>query len=186
MHVAVFGGSFDPPHAGHVLIAAYLGTVAAFEHVVVVPVSEHAFEKDLSPFPHRLRMCQLAFEVLPFVEVTPIEATLKRPNYTLHTLQAIKRAHPDWHLRLAMGADVLTESAQWHAFSDVVALAPPFVFARHGTLGDAAKTQLFPDISSTQIRGWLRARSDSLAQAALGEFLAPNVRAYIEEQGLYA
>jgi nicotinate-nucleotide adenylyltransferase len=185
MQVAVFGGSFDPPHAGHVLMAAYLGAVASFDQVLVVPVFGHAFEKPLTAFEHRLRMCQLAFEKLPFVEVTPIEATLKRPNYTLHTLQAIQRAHPDWQLQLAMGTDVLAESHQWHALDAVVALAPPFVFERHGTTGGGDKTHLLPQVSSTELRVLLRQRSDPDATRKLDEMLPQCVREYIEEYRLY-
>lgn len=185
MQVAVFGGSFDPPHAGHVLMAAYLGTVAPFEHVLVVPVFGHAFEKNLTAFEHRLRMCQLAFERLPFVEVTPIEATLKRPNYTLHTLQAIKRAHPSWQLRLAMGADVVAESHQWHSFNEVITLAPPFVFARHGHTSDDAKTHLLPEVSSTNLRSLLHERLEASASQKLQDLLPQSVRAYIEECQLY-
>jgi nicotinate-nucleotide adenylyltransferase len=185
MQVAVLGGSFDPPHAAHVLMAAYLGTIATFEHVIVVPVFEHAFEKNLTAFEHRLRMCQLAFEKLPFVEVTPIEATLKRPNYTLHTLDAIKRAHPSWQLRLAMGADVLAESRQWHAFDEVMTLAPPFVFERHGTPSDGKKTCLLPQVSSTELRGHLLGRHQTEASQALEDLLPESVRQYIDDLQLY-
>ena len=57
-----------------------LGTVGPFEHVLVVPVYGHAFDKQLTPFEHRLRMCQLAFEALQFVEVSPIEAISNAPT----------------------------------------------------------------------------------------------------------
>lgn len=185
VQVAVFGGSFDPPHAGHVLLAAYLGTVASFEHVHVVPVFGHALEKSLTPFEHRLRLCQLAFEKFPFVEVSPIESTLKRPSYTLHTLQAIQRAHPNWQLRLAIGSDVLAESHQWHCFDEIVALAPPFVFQRHGYTSDTTKTHLLPQVSSTDLRAFLRARFEPEANRTLDEMLPQSVREYIEEYRLY-
>ena len=185
MQVAVLGGSFDPPHAAHVLMAAYLGAIAQFDHVLVVPVFEHAFEKNLTAFEHRLRMCQLAFERLPFVEVTPIEATLKRPNYTLHTLQAIKRAHPNWQLRLAMGTDVLAESHQWHSFDEVIALAPPFVFERHGYTSDGQRTRLLPQVSSTDLRSHLRQRHEPFKSQVLDELLPECVRQYIEDFQLY-
>jgi nicotinate-nucleotide adenylyltransferase len=185
MQVAVFGGSFDPPHVGHVLLATYLGTVAPFDHVLVVPVFGHAFEKELSPFEHRIRMCQLAFERLAFVEVSPIEATLRRPNYTLHTLQAIKRAHPDWQLRLAMGADVLAESAQWYQFEAVVALAPPFVFARHGYAADVSSMHFLPDVSSTELRARLRRRDEPGMCKALSNVMPQAVLEYVEQNRLY-
>jgi nicotinate-nucleotide adenylyltransferase len=185
MQVAVFGGSFDPPHVGHVLLATYLGIVAPFDRVLVVPVFGHAFEKELSPFEHRLRMCQLAFERLAFVEVTPIEATLRRPNYTVHTLEAIQRAHPDWQLRLAMGADVLAESAQWYQFEAVIALAPPFVFARHGYPADDSSTYFIPAVSSTELRAQLRRRDEPGVREALTEVMPQAVIEYIEENRLY-
>ncbi len=185
MRVAVFGGSFDPPHVGHVLLATYLGTIAPFDHVLVVPVFGHAFEKELSPFEHRLRMCQLAFERLPFVEVSPIEASLRRPNYTLHTLEAIKRAHPDWQLRLAMGADVLAESTQWYQFESVVAMAPPFVFARHGYAEGASSPHFLPEVSSTELRAHLQRRDEPDVRETLGEVMPLAVIEYIEQNRLY-
>jgi nicotinate-nucleotide adenylyltransferase len=69
MKVACYGGSFDPPHVAHVLLAAYVLTVEAFERVLVMPVFSHAFDKQLAPFEHRLRMCELAMGWLPRVEV---------------------------------------------------------------------------------------------------------------------
>jgi len=185
MNVAVLGGSFDPPHAGHVLMAAYLGTVADFDHVLVVPVFEHALEKPLTSFEHRLRMCQLAFENLPFVGVSPIESSLKRPNYTLHTLQAIKRAHPSWQLRLAIGADVLAESHKWHAFDEVVRLAPPFVFGRHGATSPGETSPLMPDVSSSEIRERLTRPPVAAFDSKLEEVLSTSVREYIKECRLY-
>ena len=185
MNVAFLGGSFDPPHAGHVLMAAYLGAVAGFEQVLVVPVFEHAFHKALTPFDHRLRMCQLAFESLPFVEVSPLEATLKRPNYTLNTLRAVQRAHPSWSLRLVIGTDVLAETHKWHAFEEITRLAPPYVFARRGSTISVEKTPLMPDISSTEIRDRLTGALPGSTDSKIEELVPASVLRYIEENGLY-
>jgi nicotinate-nucleotide adenylyltransferase len=185
MQVAFFGGSFDPPHAGHVLLSAYLGTVAGFDRVLVAPVFGHAFDKPLSAFEHRLRMCELAFARLPFVEVSAIESTLEAPNYTLHTLQAIKQAHPDWQLRLAIGSDVLAETSQWYQFEAVSALAPPFVFARRGSAEAESGTHLLPEVSSGELRKRLRRAGDPAVRRALGDLMAPAVIEYAIEKGLY-
>ena len=185
MQVAFFGGSFDPPHVGHVLLSAYLGTVAGFDRVLVAPVFGHAFDKPLSPFNHRLRMCELAFARLPFVEVSAIESTLEAPNYTLHTLQAIKQAHPDWQLRLAIGSDVLADTSQWYQFEAVSALAPPFVFARRGTAEAESGTRLLPEVSSSELREKLRRAGDPAVRRVLGELVAPAVITYAIEKGLY-
>jgi nicotinate-nucleotide adenylyltransferase len=186
MQVAVFGGSFDPPHAGHVLLSAYLGAIASFDRVLVVPVYRHAFEKQLSDFRHRLQMCRLAFQRFSFVEVSAIEAELERPNYTLHTLQAIKRAHPDWLLRLAVGSDVIAESAQWYQFEAVVALAPPYVFARHGSAGGVSGPHLLPAVSSSELRDKLRQCDDPAVRKSASELIPRSVLDYALEHRLYA
>lgn len=185
MQVAFFGGSFDPPHVGHVLLSTYLGTVAGFDRVLVAPVFDHAFDKRLSPFEHRLRMCELAFARLPFVKVSAIESTLEPPNYTLHTLQVIKRAHPDWQLRLAIGSDVLAETSQWYQFEAVSALAPPFVFVRRGAAEAQSSPSLLPEVSSSELREMLRRAGDPTVRQALGELMAPAVIEYAIEKGLY-
>jgi len=185
MQVAFFGGSFDPPHAGHVLLSAYLGTVAGFDRVLVAPVFGHAFDKPLSPFKHRLRMCELAFARLPFVEVSAIESTLEAPNYTLHTLQAIKQAHLDWQLRLAVGSDVLADTSQWYHFEAVAALAPPFVFARRGAAKAESSTRLLPEVSSSELREKLRRAGEPAVRRALAELMAPAVIEYAIEKRLY-
>jgi nicotinate-nucleotide adenylyltransferase len=167
------------------LLAGYLGTVAGFERVLVVPVFGHAFDKQLSDFEHRLRMCQLAFERLPFVEVSPIEASLQPPNYTLHTLQAVKKAHPDWQLRLAMGSDVLAETAQWHRFDAVAELAPPFVFARHGTDVTDSRPRLLPAVSSSELRARLRHGEAPGIRESLEELIPRGVLDYATNQRLY-
>ena len=105
MKVAFFGGSFDPPHVGHVLAAAYALSIG-FDQVLVCVVKSHAFAKQLSAFETRVALARLAFAPLPGAVVTDIEATLPQPNYTLHTLRAIQAAHPDWRLRLLAGTEV--------------------------------------------------------------------------------
>ena len=74
--VALFGGSFNPPHMGHVLAVAYVLGVGLVDRVLVVPVFEHALGKQLVPFQHRLEMARRAFGWLPRVEVSTIEEQL--------------------------------------------------------------------------------------------------------------
>ena len=77
--VAIYGGSFDPPHISHVLAAVYALKVGGFEQVLVVPVFEHAFQKQLTPFQHRWRMCELAFAGIAGAEVSALERELETP-----------------------------------------------------------------------------------------------------------
>src|SRR5512140_2335516 len=99
MNVAVYGGSFDPPHVAHVLAAAYLLACADVERVIVVPVFDHALDKELTPFELRLAMCELAFAELAAVELCRIEQSLPPPSYTLETLRQLARERPADRLR---------------------------------------------------------------------------------------
>src|SRR5690606_9169366 len=113
MRVAVFGGSFDPPHLAHQQAVRHLLRSPEVDRVLVVPVYEHAFDKALAPFEHRVRMCELSMLEDDRVTVSRIEASLGRPSYTLHTLRALHQQHPSWSLRLVVGADVLHDATKW-------------------------------------------------------------------------
>ncbi len=130
--VAIYGGSFDPPHVSHVLGAVYALAVGGFDQVLVVPVFEHAFHKRLTPFEHRVRLCELAFAGIEGVLVSPLERELQTPSLTLRTVEHLAALHPDWSLRLLVGSDVLLETSKWHAFDRISVLAPPYVLARPG------------------------------------------------------
>jgi len=183
--VAIYGGSFDPPHVSHVLAAVYALKTGGFERVLVVPVFEHAFHKQLTPFEHRIAMCQLAFADLACVEVSPVEQSLQTPSLTLRTLEHLAQRHPEWSMRLLIGSDVLSETAKWHAFERVSQLAPPYVVARPGYEHPDARAALLPDVSSTRVREALAAPSDPEHAALLAASVPRAVLAYIAEHGLY-
>ena len=186
--VAIYGGSFDPPHVSHVLCAVYALKVGGFDQVLVVPVFEHAFHKQLTPFEHRLRLCELAFAGLEGVLVSPIERELETPSLTLRTLEHLSAAHPDWSLRLLVGSDVLAETGKWHAFERISALAPPYVVARPGYPHPDPEALPLPDVSSTRIRDALSLprRGSGGDRALLANNLPRAVLSYIDEHGLYA
>jgi nicotinate-nucleotide adenylyltransferase len=185
MQIGVYGGSFDPPHVAHVLLAAYALAVGGFDEVQIVPVFSHAFNKSLVDFEHRVALCELAFRDLKRVRVSRIEASLPTPSRTLSTLEAIARENPSASLRLLVGADVLAETSKWHAFDAIARLAPPFVVGREGhTLAQPTGFAL-PAVSSTRVRE-LSARSDDRAAAhELAELVPAPVLAYIREHRLY-
>lgn len=182
--LAVFGGSFDPPHVAHVLAATYALTVGAFERLLVVPVYAHAFDKKLSSFDHRVTMCELAFSELPHVQVSRIEERLAVPSRTLATLEALAREFPNHELRLVIGSDLLAEAEHWHRFDAIVQLAPLFVVGRTGHAGSAG-IQL-PPVSSTRVRDLFRAHADPAARDELGWLVPRKVLAHAEGHGLYA
>jgi nicotinate-nucleotide adenylyltransferase len=180
--VAVFGGSFNPPHVGHVLAAAYVLAVHDIDEVLVVPAYRHPFHKELCSFDHREAMARLAFRDLPRVTVSPIERELGAPvSRTVDTLEGLLARHQDWRLRLVLGADVLHDRDKWHRFERVVELAPLIVLGRVGVRHLESPRPVLPEVSSSEVRAAV-ARGDDDALAAL---LPRAVRDYVAREGLY-
>jgi nicotinate-nucleotide adenylyltransferase len=180
--VALFGGSFNPPHIGHVLAAAYVLGLGWVDRVLVVPVFEHALGKQLERFEHRVEMSRRAFGWLPAVEVSTIEATLGTPSRTLRTVQALEEEHPEWELRLLVGSDITGEIEKWHAYDEIARRAPPLVLGRAGVPGEAGAPQLLPEVSSTRVRTLLSEPDDPTELTAL---VPRSVIRYARQHGLY-
>lgn len=175
---AVFGGSFDPPHLGHTLVAAYAIASAAIDRVLVTPTASHAFGKPLGAFDDRLAMCERAFAELRRVELSAIELSLPQPNRTIETLRALQSRHPGVQLRLILGSDLKRETHAWHDFAGVQALAPPLWIERQGHESGSGQPAL-PQISSSAVR-------DRIAAGESTEgWLSPAVAEYIAQRGLY-
>jgi nicotinate-nucleotide adenylyltransferase len=179
--IAVFGGSFNPPHVAHVLAAAWALCSEPFSRLLVVPTYRHPFQKAMAPYEHRLRLCELAFAELRRVEVSRIEAELGGESLTLRTLEELRRRFPGARLRLVIGSDLLAETSKWYAFERVAELAPPLVVGRAGHEGgDLAERCVLPPISSTDVRRRLRTGGDVSG-------LVPHaVAAYARRHGLYS
>ncbi len=188
-NVAVFGGSFNPPHAAHLLAAVFVLACHRIDRVLVVPAFQHPFAKALAPFDDRVTMCTLAMGWLPGVEVSRIEEDLGGESKTLHTLQRLRELHPDWRLRLVMGADLIAESSKWYRFDEVRKLAPPLILGRAGVAaaesedgqGMRAPPPVLPPISSTHVR----ARIAAEAWDELGELVPRAVLDHVRARGLY-
>jgi nicotinate-nucleotide adenylyltransferase len=179
--VAVFGGSFNPPHISHVLAATLVLATEAVDRLVVVPTYQHPFHKSLATFDDRVRMCELALGWLPRVEVSRVEEELGGESRTLRTLQHLAGKHPEWKLRFVMGADILVESHKWYGFDQIMALAPPIVLGRAGVVHRDAPAAVLPEVSSTDVRTRLAAGE----YASLARLVPRAVLKYAQERGLY-
>jgi nicotinate-nucleotide adenylyltransferase len=177
--IAVYGGSFNPPHVAHTLVVAYVLATQAVDRVLVVPTGDHPFGKPLAPFADRVRMCELAMQDLKRVEVSEIERELPTPSLTLRTLEALAMRYPDAHLRLVIGSDLLAETHGWHNFARIEALAPPIIVQRQGHQQPDAAAPALPAVSSTEVRRRLRC-----GESVTG-LLAPAVAHYVATHALY-
>ena len=176
--IGVFGGSFDPPHVGHVLAVSYALTVAPIDAVIVVPTFRHPFGKAMAPYADRVAMAELALASLRGVSVSRVEEELGGESYTVRTLEALHGRMPGVTLRLLVGADVLPDTPRWREWDRIVTLAPPFVIGRTGS-ESVLETPDLPAVSSTDVRG-------RYAMGASVERLVPRaVDAYVRAHGLY-
>ena len=175
--VAVFGGSFNPPHIGHVMMAVIVLSTCAVDRVLVIPTYHHPFAKQLAPFEDRVRMMELAMTGIGRVEVSRVEEELGGESRTLRTLEHLQAEHPTWKLRLVMGADLLAESPKWYAFEKIVQLAPPIVLGRAGIDAPGAPPPILPAISSTEIRAMIAREEWSELEALVPRTVVEHIRA---------
>lgn len=156
MRVAVFGGSFNPPHVGHAMIAGWLRWTDRCDEVWLLPTHVHAFGKPLAPFASRVAACErMAALVGPHVKVSSIEATLPSPSFTIVTLDRLAALHPTHRFRLVVGADILRQAASWRDWSRIEGDFAPIVLGRGNESVSGAPS--FPDVSSSDIRARLAA-----------------------------
>lgn len=179
--VALYGGSFDPPHHGHVMAATFALGLGRFDEVRLVPAFGHPFGKRMSPFDLRCRMVEAAVAHLgDAVRVEPIEASLPSPSYTVDTVRALlarERLAPT----LVMGADSYASRHAWREWAALERLVDLLLIGRAGVADppDAPVATRLPDLSSTEVRRRVAAGEP------IGWMVPPAVEALIDAHGLY-
>jgi nicotinate-nucleotide adenylyltransferase len=169
MRVLVFGGSFNPPHMGHVLVVAWALWTDQADEVWALPTADHPFGKHLAPLDRRTSWLRAALAPLgDRVRVEPLEAELPRPSYTLRTLEEVERRRPGSEVRLVVGADLLAELPRWYQSDELIARFRPIVVGRVG-YPRVDGVPSFPEVSSTEVRDRLGRGDDvtSLVPAAV-------------------
>jgi len=198
MRVALFGGSFDPPHHGHIAIATAAADVFDLDTVLFTPVGRQPLKPDGTPatFADRLAMVKLACTLDPRFDVSDLDAPRSdgSPNYTVQTLAALHEAMPHARLFNLVGADSFLNLRRWHEPERLLELAEWIVVSRPGfPLANLSSLGLTPsqrgrvhllqtvheDVAATNLRERLEA-GDRCA-----DVLDPAVFAYIEAHHLY-
>ncbi len=176
--IAVYGGSFNPPHVAHALVAAWVLWTHRADRVWLVPTFQHAFDKSLAPFEERCALCEAMVSDLDLpVEVLDVERELPVPRYTIDTLRTLARRHPTARLRLLVGADAVAQSVDWKSWDAIVAEFEPIVVGRPG-FQEVPDAPVFPDVSSTELRDRLAAGQsvDHLVTASVAALLPGTYR----------
>jgi nicotinate-nucleotide adenylyltransferase len=199
MRVALFGGSFDPPHHGHIAIATAAADVFDLDSVVFAPVGHQPLKPEGTPAPFvdRLAMVELACRSDPRFAVSDLDAPRPdgAPNYTVQTLAALHEAMPDARLFNLVGADSFLDLPRWHEPKRLLELAEWIVVSRPGfPLADLSPLDLTPyqkgrvhllqtvheDVAATNLRERLEAGD------LCTDVLSPDVSAYIQINHLYS
>jgi nicotinate-nucleotide adenylyltransferase len=197
VRVGILGGTFNPPHLGHLVCAQEAYLQLGLGRVILIParIPPHKPVDEEPGVEHRLEMCRLA--VAGDEErfgVSDLEARTEGPSYTVDTLERLNAHEPDRELFLIVGADVAADFRSWHQPERVLALAKLAVAERPGTRRDAVERALaevdggqearffdMPEIgiSSTMLRKRARAAEPT-------RYLVPDaVRSYIDRHRLY-
>lgn len=162
MRVGVFGGSFDPPHLGHAIVAQYARERLALDRVRFVPARRPPHKRDrlLAPGEVRAEMVCAMIAGDPAFEVDELELEREGPSYTIDTVRALAERDPDDGLVLLVGADQFAEFHTWREPADIARLAEIAVLARAGGAFEEPAVEVpharvqVPriDISSSEIR----------------------------------
>jgi nicotinate-nucleotide adenylyltransferase len=186
MRIGVFGGTFDPPHIGHLVVAQEVHHCLALDRVLWVPaaVPPHKRDQEITAGPTRLEMVRAAIAGDERFEACDLELRREGPSYTVDTLRELRASRPDDELFLIMGADQLAELDTWREPDQVRRLATVVAFARDGDQakpGEGARIVRVPrlDVSSTELRRRVGAGEP------LGYLVPGGVESMIRRAGLY-
>ena len=197
MRTGILGGTFNPPHIGHLIAAQEAHLQLGLDRVVFMPAGIPPHKQRGVEEPgavHRLAMCRHAIGSDPRFEVSAIEIDRPGPSYTVDTLEELNSRAPDTELFLIVGGDIAAGLPEWREPERVLSLATLAVAQREGT--DRASI----DEALAQVEGGGRVRffempMISISSSAIRErvrtgesirYLVPDaVAAYVDEHGLY-
>jgi nicotinate-nucleotide adenylyltransferase len=188
MRIALFGGSFDPVHHGHLLLAQDAVEQLGLDWLVFVPagVNPHKMQREPAASPlHRLKMLEAATAGVDYFRCDPLELERGGPSYTVDTVEHYKARWPQARLFLLLGEDNLDKLHTWHRIERLRELVEFVCFGR--SVGEDAaaaprnhvRLERRIDISSTEIR-------QRIARGLPIHYLVPeSVRALIQSNALY-
>ena len=191
MRIGVFGGTFDPPHVGHLLVANDAREALELDRLIFVPAGAQPFKVDNPPVASgqdRLEMVRLAVADDANYVVDDAEINRKGLSFTVDTLEHLSERNPAARLYLLMGEDVLAGFEKWRSPARIRELATLVAVSRGGLAGSVADPATSAvlrvstrriDVSSTEIRERRRAGK------SIKGFVPESVERFIDARGLY-
>jgi nicotinate-nucleotide adenylyltransferase len=195
--MGIFGGTFDPPHLGHLILAAEAYAQLGLERLlwVLTPDPPHKKSQSIAPLAERLEMVRLAIGDNPQFELSNVDISRPGPHYALDTVQLLAAQFPGAKLIYLMGGDSLRDLPTWHRPADFVSACSLIgVMRRPGDAVDLAELEKSLPGLSAKVRIVEAplidiAARDIRARIAEGRpfryFLPARVFEYIESHGLY-
>ena len=184
--VGIFGGTFDPPHLGHIAAAREVAEAVDLERVLWVPASipPHKRSRSLTQAAVRRRMVEAAVACDPRFELCDLELERGGVSYTVDTLRSLGTVHPEWRLVLIVGADLVAGMSRWKEPDAVAELAELVVMSRGGEVpGPDCRGRVVAvsrvEVSSSRVRGRVRERK------AVRDMVGTHIMSIIESEGLY-
>lgn len=180
MEIALLGGSFNPPHVGHLLMAHYARATEPVDEVWLLPAFRHPFGKELAPFEDRVGMCQaVCRDAAGWMKVCEAERDVPGEGRTVDTLEHLRALHPEHRFTLVIGSDILADLPKWKAFDRIQQLARVLVLYRAGYPAEGTVGPPLAEVSSSEIRA-------ALGRGEEPRHLVPRaVLAYARAHGLY-
>jgi len=189
--IAVYFGSFNPFHNGHLAIVRFFAQQKVADELWLM-VSPHNPLKNLSelaPEQDRLVMAQLAVANIPEVKVCDIEFTLPKPSYTIDTMRHLQQSFPDVEWLIILGEDSMVSFPRWKKYEELLSDFEILLFPREGERASLHLTnnqksvRLFPapliPISSTEVRKRIA------EHLPYEDLIQPQVASYIRSKALY-
>jgi nicotinate-nucleotide adenylyltransferase len=195
--IGIFGGTFDPPHIGHLILAGEAVSQFHLDRLlwVLTPDPPHKQANPITPLAHRLPMLQAMIQHNPAFELSRIEIDRPGPHYTIDTVLSIADQHPDAELYLLIGGDSLRDLPTWRLNTDLIAAVSKIgVMRRPGDFTDlaAVETQIPGVIAKTQFIDALMqpvSSSELRRRISAGEmyryYVSSDVYEYIDTHHLY-
>lgn len=196
--VAVFGGSFNPVHNGHIALVERMKEEFSLNEIIIIPTYVTPLKDNtpmVSPY-HRLNMLKLAFEDKSYVSVSDIEIVREGKSYSVDTLREIRKSYPEDSLYFIVGADSFMQLPLWKSPEDIFSIAHILTISRDDLDYEEllqraneyenkynARCSVLPnsvsEVSSTKVRNKISEK------VSVKDLIPQRVSEYIKEQGLY-